>query len=152
MTKTRKIADSAIKPGAITPLDKHYLALIKTFRLEPIRSDAQLKRASAILSDLVFNIADLSPGKLVYKDALKILIGEYESIRYKPIKATPAELLKLLMEEQGLKQADLVSDFGGKGYVSEFLSGKRPLSKEVTARLCKRFSLRPEALLPEFQR
>jgi antitoxin component HigA of HigAB toxin-antitoxin module len=108
-----------------------------------------LKRATAILSELVFHTEDISPGERAYKDALKILVAEAERMCYKQVPST--ELLKMLMKEHGLKQSDLADDFGGKGYVSEFLSGKRSLSKEEAARLCKRFRLRPEALLPEFQ-
>lgn len=133
-------------------LDKAYLKLIQGFPLGPIRDDAQLKRATEILSELVFNTEDLSPGERDYKDALKILVAEAERVRYQPARVAPAELIKMLIDEQGLKQSDLAEDFGGKGYVSEFLSGRRSLSKEVAARLCKRFSLRPESLLPEFQR
>lgn len=46
-----------------------------------------------------------------------------------------------------LAQKDLVSEFGSESRVSEFLNGKRDLSKEQAISLAKRFSLRLEALL-----
>jgi len=106
---------------------------------------------SCITSLLPF---DLANRRMIFlPPELKTLVAEAERLRFSmPVHVAPAELIKMLMEEQGLKQSDLAEDFGGKSYVSEFLSGRRPLSKEVAARLCKRFSLRPEALLPEFQR
>jgi antitoxin component HigA of HigAB toxin-antitoxin module len=46
------------------------------------------------------------------------------------------------MEERGLRQVDLVPILGGKSYVSQILSGHRPISKGA-ARLAKFFRVSP---------
>ncbi len=42
--------------------------------------------------------------------------------------STPQEIVEYLMDAQGLESSDLAEVMGGRSRVSEFLSGKRPLS------------------------
>ena len=42
---------------------------------------------------------------------------------------TAVEVVRYLMEENGLTQVDLAPLFGGQSRVSDFLAGKRSLSK-----------------------
>jgi HTH-type transcriptional regulator / antitoxin HigA len=51
-------------------------------------------------------------------------------------------VLRLLMEQHGLKQGDL-PDIGSQGVVSELLSGKRELNRNQIARLSERFGVSP---------
>ena len=59
-----------------------------------------------------------------------------------PSTATPAQVLRLLMEAHGMKQADL-ADIGSQGVVSEILSGKRDLNVRQIARLAQMFHVSP---------
>ena len=63
---------------------------------------------------------------LVEQLAERIQVDE-ASVHPWPSTATPAQVLRLLMEARGMKQADL-TDIGSQGVVSEILSGKRDLN------------------------
>ena len=57
-------------------------------------------------------------------------------------KACGVEVLRYLMEEHGLRQADL-PEIGSQGVVSEILSGKRELNLRQIRELAKRFHVSP---------
>ena len=68
-----------------------------------------------------------------------------------PDTATPAQVLRLLMDEHGLKQSDL-PEVGSQGVVSEILGGKRDLNTRQIGKLSARFHVSPAvffAALPE---
>jgi antitoxin component HigA of HigAB toxin-antitoxin module len=60
---------------------------------------------------------------------LALLIQDFEDRQYHKIKATPLEILHLLMDSNNLKQPDMIPIFGSKGITSEVFNGKRPFSK-----------------------
>ncbi|MDP2788356.1 MAG: transcriptional regulator [Pseudomonadota bacterium] len=75
--------------------------------------------------------------------ALVALVGdhirEYEDrVHPWPDTTTPASMLSYLMEEHGLKQADL-PEVGPQSVVSEVLSGKRALNLRQVKTLATRF-------------
>jgi HTH-type transcriptional regulator/antitoxin HigA len=51
------------------------------------------------------------------------------------------DMVKYLMQQRNLRQVDLADIFGGQANVSNYLSGKRPLSKNQIAGLKKRFGV-----------
>ncbi len=51
------------------------------------------------------------------------------------------------MEERGLRQIDLVPLLGGKSYVSQILSGHRPIGKAVAVKLGEIFHVSPYSFL-----
>ena len=56
----------------------------------------------------------------------------------------PNEFLRQMMEERGLRQADM-TELGSQGVVSEILSGKRRLNVRQIAALAGRFGV-PESV------
>lgn len=70
------------------------------------------------------------------------LIAKYESENIEEPKGTPIGVLRLLMEQHGLKQKDLV-EIGSPGVISEVLNGKRELNKRQIDGLAKRFNCSP---------
>ena len=68
------------------------------------------------------------------------LIETYESQNIPKIEGNPIDTLNALMEEQGLKQADL-PEIGSQGVLSEILSGKRQLNARQIKLLSKRFKV-----------
>ena len=54
---------------------------------------------------------------------------------------SPAGVLKFLMEERVLRQVDLVPILGSKSYVSQILSGHRPVSKDAAHKLAEFFQV-----------
>ncbi len=66
-----------------------------------------------------------------------LIIMRYEEEIEPDPTASPAGVLKSLMEEHGLRQVDLVPVLGAKSYVSQILSGHRPIGKEAAAKLAE---------------
>lgn len=124
-----------------------YLALIERFPLIHLETEAQNNRALEVLDELS-DRDKLDAGERAYYLALGDLVDVYENKVYPIDDATPLELIKHLMLANELKQTDLLAEFGSKSLVSDFLSGKRDLSKTQIEKLSKRFSISPAALLP----
>ena len=70
------------------------------------------------------------------------LIENYESQNFKINAGTPIDALKYLMQEHGLKQADL-KEIGSQGVVSEVLKGKRKLNIDQIKRISNKFQVSP---------
>jgi HTH-type transcriptional regulator / antitoxin HigA len=66
-----------------------------------------------------------------------LLIKDYEDKHYPVPLPDPIEVIKLKMQERGLKNKDLVGKIGSKGYVSAVLNKRKPLTLEL-ARLFHR--------------
>ncbi len=61
--------------------------------------------------------------------------------------STPRDMLLFLMEQQDLKQADLLEVLGSKGIVSEVVNGKRAISKTHAKRLAENFKVSAELFI-----
>lgn len=74
---------------------------------------------------------------------LLVLIEFYESDVATEMESSssPLNVLKFLVEENHLKQSDLVPIFGSSGTTSEVFSGKRSISKKAALKLGERFGL-----------
>ncbi len=62
-------------------------------------------------------------------------------------KVEPVEVIKFMMEQQGLKQVDLAPYMGGRNRVSEVLSGKRQLTLDMIRNLSAGLHIPLEALI-----
>jgi HTH-type transcriptional regulator/antitoxin HigA len=78
-------------------------------------------------------------------ELLTLLIEQYESQRYPVPDANPADVLRYLLDCNGLTQRDLAEELGSESTVSLVLSGKRPLTRNHIARLSERFHVSPAA-------
>lgn len=68
-------------------------------------------------------------------EVLSVLIEKYEDEHYPIEMPDPISAIKFRMEQQGLKQKDLVPFIGSQPKVSAVLNGKRELSKEMIRKL-----------------
>ena len=80
---------------------------------------------------------------------LSLLVSSYEDEHYPLPKSTPDRIVKYLMQQQGLKQRDLIPEFGNESAVSMFLSGQRDLTVKQIVGLSQRFHLPAEVFLPQ---
>lgn len=80
-------------------------------------------------------------------DVLMVLAYDYESEHIKFDPPTPQGQVRLMMDQRDLSQKDLVPIFGSASRVSEFLSGKRALSKDQAVRLHLEYRIPLEFLL-----
>ncbi len=78
-----------------------------------------------------------------YAETLTLLIEKYEESLHSFPEGSGIEVVKFLMEQNGLKQKDLAGILGGKSTVSELLHGKRPLNLNHIRLLARRFNVKP---------
>jgi len=123
-----------------------YMNLISAYPLRPLRNDADLDVAVEVLNCLI-DRGDLTEAERDYMHVLGGIVEEYESEHIVIPEVTGVELLRFLMEENGLTQASLAPIFGGKSNISEVLSGKRALSKNQIRGLSERFGLPADAFM-----
>ena len=121
-------------------------SLVPAFPLRPLRNDADLDDAIKVLNSLI-DRSDLTEAERDFKEILGDIIEACEAVHIVIPEAGGVELLRFLMEENGLTQASLAHIFGGKSNISEVLSGKRELSKSQIRGLSKRFGLPADAFM-----
>ena len=81
-------------------------------------------------------------------ELLTLLIERYEEAHYPIPQASPADVLRFLLDQHGLRQRDLAVELGGESVVSEVLSGKRKLNAAHIEQLSKRFHVSPAVFFP----
>lgn len=128
---------------------KKYAKLLEDTLPGVIASDEEYERIEAIFNGLMNKGEDrLSPEELRLFELLANLLEDYESKMLTPMAdVSPVETLKFLMEQNDLKQADLVDVFGSQAVVSKVLSEKRSISKTHAKRLAQRFHLSVDAFI-----
>jgi len=72
-------------------------------------------------------------------ELLTLLIERYEAERYPVPEADPIDVLRFLLDQNGLSQRDIAAELGSESTVSLVLSGKRRLNRDHIARLSRRF-------------
>lgn len=81
-------------------------------------------------------------------DLLTLLIEEYEA-QYRLPKADPIDMIKYLMEKQGLKHQDLSPELGSPSNISLILSRQRQLTLKHVKALSVRFNVSMLSFFPE---
>lgn len=76
-----------------------------------------------------------------------LLVKQYEDEHYPIPVPDPIEVIKLKMQERGIKNKDLVGKVGSKGYVSSILNKRKPLTLELAKFFQREFSIPAEILL-----
>ena len=111
-----------------------------------IRNDRELEP----YTEALFRLTALEkPSRLEMEaiELLTVLVERYEQERYPIPKADPVSVVRVLMERQGLKQRDLIPQFGSESAVSMFLSGRRKLGLEQVRKLSVRFRVGADVFL-----
>ena len=131
----------------IEQANKDYRKICAVVPLDVLRtkkdSEKAVKTLNAILDEAGENenhpLAELA-------DALSLFIENFEQEHIRMPRAKPSEVLKVLMQEHGLRQSDM-REIGSQGVVSEVLAGRRNLNAHQIAKLAKRFSVSPVVFL-----
>ena len=117
-------------------------------KIFPIRNETDYERALEIVEKLM----DAEPGTEAF-DLLEVwttLIEDYEARHHTIDFPDPVEAIKFRMEQEGMKQKDLVEILGGsKSRVSELLNRKRGLTLEMIRKLHERLKIPFENLVGE---
>ena len=124
----------------VTP---EYCALLKRVPPKVIRTEKENEVYTEVLYELDRRGKSLSAAEKELADLLTLLIEDFEEKRYQLPRSKPLDVLRFLMEQNGLLQKDLVGIFGTPSIVSEALNGKRELNKDHIKRLAARFHVSP---------
>jgi len=84
-------------------------------------------------------------------EVLTTLVEAYEEHHYRIEAPDPIEAIKFRMEQEGLKQKDLVTIVGSKSRVSEILNRKRKLTIEMIRNLHKQLHIPIESLFLDYK-
>jgi HTH-type transcriptional regulator/antitoxin HigA len=79
---------------------------------------------------------------------LLLLVKDYEDKHIPLPEVSLLDVIKLKMQERGMKAKDLEAVIGTKGHVSSILSGRREITLKMAARLKEYFHLPAEIFLP----
>ncbi|CAG9186899.1 helix-turn-helix domain-containing protein [Cupriavidus pampae] len=128
----------------------HLSALMTKVPLHAIANERQYDIAVSVLNGLLdAGGADENHALAPLVDIIGGLIGDYEDANHDLPGATPAAVLRELMNQSELRQGDLADIIGSQGVVSEILSGKRELNARQIALLSKRFHVSPAVFFAE---
>jgi len=113
---------------------------MQTTTVPVIRTDSDFKEAC----DRLAKISSAPAGTSEHDEAgiLWLVLEDYERKHHgPPFGASPIEIVRWTMEKNGLSQIDLVPIFGSAAAVSNYLAGRRKLSKAQIKGLIKEFKI-----------
>ena len=113
--------------------------------VSPLRCDADLELALAELGELLDSNPDTA--RDARREVLSELVYAYEQRRHPIAPPNPIDAIEFRLEQSGQSRKVLEPILGGRGRVSEILSGKRQLSKEMIRRLHAELGIPLESLL-----
>ena len=111
-----------------------------------IESDEEFDRMVAKIEALDRK-SNPSPEEKALAELLAKLIEEYDDRNYALPEEPPYRIVLHLMEQKGLRQADLLPIFGSRSVASAVLGGKRELSKAHIRKLAQFFKVSPALFL-----
>jgi HTH-type transcriptional regulator/antitoxin HigA len=109
-----------------------------------IQNDADHAEAKALIERLM-NSNDVKDQARIVAQAR--LVEAYERSRWPRVTPSLPALLAYLMDQHGLRRADLIPLLGTASRVSEVLSGKRELSMTMVRNLRERFHVSADVLV-----
>jgi HTH-type transcriptional regulator/antitoxin HigA len=131
---------------ASPPESDPYLDLVRRFRLVPIRDDAHLEEALAMIDRLLG--MDLDGEAQGYLDVLTDLVEAYEDEHVSMPRASEADVLRLLMQSNKISQSKLSKQLGiAQSTISNVLRGVRSLTKDQVVLLARYFNVGPGVFL-----
>jgi HTH-type transcriptional regulator / antitoxin HigA len=114
----------------------------------PIRSRRQHARTVQLLNALLDVVGANERHPLAgLLNVLGDLVAGYETREFALPDAEPRDVLRLLMEANGLTQTELGSELGGQSVVSAVLNGKRAINARQARALAERFGVSPAAFI-----
>ncbi|MFN7641913.1 MAG: type II toxin-antitoxin system HigA family antitoxin [Burkholderiales bacterium] len=115
--------------------------------VRPIRSDADYEQMVALMNQLIDVVGEDETHPLA---TVLALVGDqvegYDSDHFTIPSGEPREILRFLMEQNGLKQSEL-SDVIAQPNLSAILNGHRAISRDVAKALARRFKVAVDVFL-----
>lgn len=121
---------------------KTYKGLLNLFMLRPIHDKVELKNAIEVIDMLAGH--ELNQEQEDYLEALSILVEAYENEHHKVRAKSPIDVIKFLLDENGLNASDLGRILNcSRSLGSKLLKAERSLTAKHIKRLSERFSVNP---------
>lgn len=119
-----------------------YQQLLLNFPPRPIKSEEGLEAAQDVIDSLI-DQKSLTLEERDYLSLLGSLVSEYEQKHHPIPDIYGVELLKVLTEEHGLRQKDLLPVFKTESIISDVLKGKRKMTVGHIKGLSRFFKISP---------
>ncbi len=128
-----------------------YIRLLERFPPRVIRTRAQLAATEDEVESLLARKRRLDASESAYLDLLSRLVEDWEEEHVEMPSINGVDLVKVLMEDRGLSQRDLVRAdvFATDSVASEVLSRRRNPTVAHIARLAEYFSLPADLFFPK---
>ena len=115
--------------------------------LRPIKADDEYEAMLGWI-DIQFDLApEFNSQEGEQLQIALLLIKAYEDVHYHIPTPDPIEAVKIKMEEKGLLNKDLALWIGSKGYVSDLLNKKKPLTLKLAKIFHQKLGIPAEVLL-----
>jgi HTH-type transcriptional regulator/antitoxin HigA len=105
-----------------------------------IANEREFDRMTKELENLAFR-ENPTPEETALAELLAKLIQDYDDRRHPLPDLPPYKLIRFLMDQRGLRQADLLPIFGARSIASDVLNGRREPSKAHIRRLAEFFQI-----------
>jgi HTH-type transcriptional regulator/antitoxin HigA len=114
-------------------------------KIRPIKSERDYEKTLNRIERLM----DAKPGTKAGDelDVLAVLVAAYEATQHPISPPDPLEAIRFRMDQLGMTRKDLEAILGGRGRISEILSGKRRLSLGMIRRLHRTLRIPLESLI-----
>ena len=140
----RHVIKAVPEPQAIL---RAWMSFKQLVGVTSVRTEEDYAQARATIDALLDEVGDNESHPLAdVLDYLANQVKAYEDENVQIPEAKPSEVLRFLMEQHGLKQEDL-ADCAPQSRISDILSGRRSISKEIAKQLAHRFHVRADVFL-----
>ena len=133
--------------GALVIDNRKYARVLAKVLPRVITTDDENERMLAEVEKLMDKGEHRSAEEDAALDLMVRLIKDYEEEHHPLPDPSPHAMLLYLMEQRGLKQADLVPIFKSRGYVSDVVNAKRAISKAHARQLAEFFKVSADVFI-----
>jgi HTH-type transcriptional regulator/antitoxin HigA len=117
-------------------------------KLRAIENERHYRAMVDFMNKLLDEIGDRESHPLIgLLDIVTAFVHDYEERNVEIPDAEPSQVLRFLMQQHELRQADLSEIFGSQSNVSEVLNGKRAINARQARELAKRFAVSPAVFI-----
>lgn len=133
--------------GALVIDNRKYARVLAKVLPRVITTDKENERTLSEVEKLMDKGEQRTAEEDAALDLMVRLIKDYEAEHHPLPNPSPHEMLVYLMEQRGLKQADLVPIFKSRGYVSDVVNAKRSISKAHARQLAEFFKISADVFI-----
>ena len=117
-------------------------------KLRTIEDERHYQAMVGLMNKLIDEVGDRETHPLIgLLDLTTFFVRDYEERNVEIPKPEPLAVLYFLMEQHGLRQADLARILGSSSNISEVLTGKREIDARQALALSERLSVSPAVFI-----